>query len=433
MESHKNRKIEKWKIIIEKLKIDVSKPLNFVTTTQIKSITKEEPRLMAKMDRYESLPKIFKENNLFLLPTSRKEYVIIKGNGYHKLETINKKIELHLTSKPFPESAIDTESESVFLDYANSCGLLEKLCNTNNLLLTFRGRRTTPKFSFKVKNGSINSIDIEHAQIEVDCAFETRDQIIIFEAKIGQPDSFNIRQLYYPFRTFYGKKKIIRNFFFSLIPDEKIYLFWEYIFDPFDEFNSLKLLNSKRYKVKLYNPLSVKSYQKIQPIDKKMNIPQADDINKIIEFPLRVFEGYNTSEKMVKAFGFVKRQSSYYRHACELLGLIVLDKKNYKLSQRGEEFLKLPAEKKSNYVCKLLLEFPIMNEIFMQISIDRNKIISKIDIIELLKNKSHITGSTLKRRTQTILAWFKWIRNNVGLVEVDRYGNISIAKQVKLN
>jgi hypothetical protein len=393
----------------------------------------KKPRFMAKMDRYDNLPQIFKENNLFLLPISRKEYTIIKGNGYHKLETIDKMVELHLTSKPFPESAIGIESEGVFLDYANSCGLLEKLCQTNNLTPSVRGRRTTPKFSFKVKSNLLNIVNVEHPQIEIDSSFETLDQMIIFEAKIGQPDSFNIRQLYYPFRTFYGIKKIIRTFFFCFIPNEKIYLFWEYIFDPYDEFNSIKLVDSRKYKVKLYNPLSVKSYQKIQPIDKKMNIPQADDINKIIEFPLRVFEGYNTSEKMIKAFGFVKRQSSYYRHACELLGLVLLDKNNYRLTQRGEEFLKLPAEKKSNYVCKLLLEFPIMNEIFMQISIDRNKIISKIDIIELLKNKSHIRGSTLKRRTQTIVAWFKWIRNNVGLVEVDRYGNISIAKQVKLN
>ena len=37
-----------------------------------------------------------------------------------------------------------------------------------------------------------------------------------------------------------------------------------------------------------------------------MNIPQADDINKIIEFPLRVFEVYDTSVKMISAFGFVK-------------------------------------------------------------------------------------------------------------------------------
>ena len=132
MKSNKTRRIEKWEIIIEKLKIDVSKPVNFVTANHIKSIIHEEPRLMAKMDRYDNLPQIFKENNLFLLPISRKEYTIIKGNGYHKLETIDKMVELHLTSKPFPESAIGIESESVFLDYANSCGLLEKLCQTNN-------------------------------------------------------------------------------------------------------------------------------------------------------------------------------------------------------------------------------------------------------------------------------------------------------------
>ena len=258
------------------------------------------------------------------------------------------------------------------------------------------------------------------------------DQIIIFEAKIGKPDSFNIRQLYYPFRTFYGKKKI-RNFFFYLIPEEKIYLFWEYIFDPYDHFNSLKLIDSRKYKIKLSNPISAKSYQKIQSIEKKLNIPQADDINKIIEFPLRIFEGYDTSEKMINAFGFVKRQSSYYRQAAELLGLVVLDRNKYKLTLKGEEFLKLSAEKKSNYVCKLLLEFPIINDIFIQISIDKNKVISRNDIIELLKKKSHITGSTLKRRTQTIVSWFRWIRNNLGLVEVDYYGNITIAKQVKLN
>jgi hypothetical protein len=219
-----------------------------------------------------------------------------------------------------------------------------------------------------------------------------------------------------------------------LLPEEKIYLFWEYIFDPFDEFNSLKLVDSRKYKVKLSNnPISAKSYQKIQPIDNKLNIPQADDVNKIIEFPLRVFEGYDTSEKMINVFRFVKRQSSYYRQAAELLGLVVLDKNKYKLTQKGEEFLKLPAEKKSNYICKLLLEFPIINEIFIQISIDKDKVISRSDIMEILRKKSHITGATVKRRTQTIVSWFKWIRNNLGLVQVDYYGNISIAKQVKLN
>ena len=310
MKSNKKRKIEKWELIIKKLHIDISKPVSFVSANQIKKITNEEPRLMAKIDRFKQLPKIFKENNLFLLPISRKEYAIIKGSGYHSLEPINEKIETHMTTKPFPESAINIENESVFLDYVNSCGLLEKLCGIKNLTLSFRGRTTT-KFTFKINNSVIN---IENAQIEVDGSFETPNQMLIFEVKVGNPNSFNIRQIYYPFRKFYGKKEI-RNFFFHFIPKQKIYVFWEYVFDPYDELNSIKLIKSKQYKIKLSNPISVKRFQKVHPIPNRLNIPQADDVNKILQFPLRIFEGYDTSEKMMDAFGFVKRQSSYYMHA----------------------------------------------------------------------------------------------------------------------
>lgn len=35
----------------------------------------------------------------------------------------------------------------------------------------------------------------------------------------------------------------------------------------------------------------------------KKEIPQADDVNKIIEFPLRIFEGNDTAEKIKYAFG----------------------------------------------------------------------------------------------------------------------------------
>jgi hypothetical protein len=41
-----------------------------------------------------------------------------------------------------------------------------------------------------------------------------------------------------------------------------------------------------------------------------------------------------------------------------------------------------------------------------------------------------IIRSTLGRRAQTIVSWFKWIRNNIGLVNVDASGNISIQKQL---
>lgn len=72
------RKIEKWSDIVSQINIDISKPINYVTPSQIKRITNEDARLMAKIDRLENLPEVFRENNLFLLPVSRKEYAIVK-------------------------------------------------------------------------------------------------------------------------------------------------------------------------------------------------------------------------------------------------------------------------------------------------------------------------------------------------------------------
>lgn len=109
-----------------------------------------------------------------------------------------------------------------------------------------------------------------------------------------------------------------------------------------------------------------------------------------------------------------------------------LHKNRYKITDIGEQYLKLHEKDKASFVCKLLLEFPIMHEIFLQISIDRDKAFDKHDIIELLRQKSHLTGSTLGRRAQTIISWFKWIRNNLGIVEVDEACNIRIAKQMKI-
>jgi hypothetical protein len=57
------------------------------------------------------------------------------------------------------------------------------------------------------------------------------------------------------------------------------------------------------------------------------------------------------------------------------------DNQRYKLTGKGEEFLKLPAEKRASFICKLLLEFPVMDNIFIDVSTDRNKTVTKQEII----------------------------------------------------
>jgi hypothetical protein len=218
--------------------------------------------------------------------------------------------------------------------------LLADFSKLSNLHLSFRGRRTTPRFSFDVSG---SEIEVNSAQIEVDAVYENVDIIVIVEAKIGIPNSFSIRQLYYSFRIVHSNnKKPVRNLFFCFEPSQQLYLSWENEFNPQSSFESIHLIQSKQYKVKVAHVVSVKEYQNVRPTRMKLNIPQADDVNKILQFPFRVFEGYDTSEKMIKAFGFVQRQSSYYRQAAEILGLVRLESdKKYKLTDIGEQYLKL--------------------------------------------------------------------------------------------
>jgi hypothetical protein len=104
---------------------------------------------------------------------------------------------------------------------------------------------------------------------------------------------------------------------------------------------------------------------------------------------------------------FVRAQC--YRHAAEILGLVRNDRYRYKLTNKGG-VPQVPAEKKSSFIRKLILEFPVINSILLDVSSDPGKVITKQDIIQLLKVRSDLTGDTLFRRTRTITSWFKWIR-----------------------
>jgi hypothetical protein len=291
---------------------------------------------MAKMDTIESLPKVFRDNNLFLIPLSVKEYAIVKGNGYHNLERIDIKSITHYTDKPFPISAENSKGEAAYLDYSYSSGLLERVIGTTKLDRGFHGKRRTTTFKFYINNLPIT---VSNTQIEVDESYETKNEIIVFEAKKGVPSSFSIRQLYYPYRTFINIKTT-RLFLFCFDNKEKDYLFWEYAFNPYDRFDSISLVNASKYKIRFrHKKMLVKPYLEVIPDSSKINIPQADDINKILLFPLKVSEGYDTSAKIEAIFGFVRRQSNYYRQACEILGLIQSSDGIFQLTKKGEEYL----------------------------------------------------------------------------------------------
>jgi hypothetical protein len=112
-----------------------------------------------------------------------------------------------------------------------------------------------------------------------------------------------------------------------------------------------------------------------------------------------------------------------------MLGLVeTTDGYRYKLTNKGEELVKLSGQARSSFVCKLLLKFPIINEIFLEISSNRNRAITRREIGDLIVKNSSISGSTVLRRSRTIISWFKWIRNNLGIVDVDANGIIRFTR-----
>ena len=118
-----------------------------------------------------------------------------------------------------------------------------------SLVLTIRGRKYTPEFTFQV-NGFV--IQTQSVQTEVDAGYEGREQIVLIEAKNSSNNTEIIRQLYYPFRQWSENttKRVIPIFFEKrIINGEEIYYIWQYEFTNRNDYNSIRLVRAERYRI----------------------------------------------------------------------------------------------------------------------------------------------------------------------------------------
>ena len=162
--------------------------------------------------------------------------------------------------------------------------------------------------------------------------------------------------------------------------------------------------------------VAIEEYQKIVVYKKKSDIPQADDLNKVMAIPFLISQGFDTNYKMARYFQFSKRQSSYYLKATEILGLTGTNRNHYYLTDEGKKYIQLSTKMQKKYFAKLLLEFPVIQKLVYNLSIDQNKQFTKNDLVEILKGNSTLTGQTLTRRAHTISKWLGWVENNMDLI-----------------
>jgi len=212
--------------------------------------TSTEVRTLCKQDTRESRPSIFKENGLFILPKKNGEYYIIRGEGYVDIPEIEYPIWDYFKKLSFElESSKVGDSEMQFVDFAYANSLIRTFMKDESLVLTIRGRKYTPPFSFKINGHTLHTTSV---QTEVDAGYEGIDSIVLIEAKNSSANNTIIRQLFYPYRQWsINTTKQVKTLFFEkrVINGENIFHLWLFEFKDPEDYNSINLVRSARYRI----------------------------------------------------------------------------------------------------------------------------------------------------------------------------------------
>lgn len=246
---------EAWKLLFDKYNIldEINNNGYFkITAKEINEF--REARLMTKFDNSANLPKLFKDNNLSILPITRNSYMIAKFQTYQKFE---KSEDEEIIKINFPEyiQSLDYNnitSEALAINCAYITPILENFLDEEELVPTISGKMGSGNFEFKInrterKNEYIN-VSVQNSRIEIDGGFEGVNSLALIEAKNVISDDFMVRQLYYPYRLWKSKiNKPVRSIY--MVYSNGIFNVYEYKFENDEDYSSIKFVKSKRYSI----------------------------------------------------------------------------------------------------------------------------------------------------------------------------------------
>ncbi|MBI3929286.1 MAG: hypothetical protein HY319_27315 [Armatimonadetes bacterium] len=399
-----------WASILERLPAD--SPVIRLSAAEIKRWTGLEPRLMAKFDHQGLLPPALVRHGRFLLPVRNGEYALVRGQGYHRLEPTPAPVEFPSRAEFTLKTSQQGVSEMQHLDLAYNSGILSHFLEEPVLYPTIRGRKRCPRFTLSVSG---QELEVEGVQVEVDGGYEGPRMVAVVEAKIKEPPDFHIRQLYYPFRFWsQTSAKPVRCLFFTYSPSDRLARIREYRFLPAEVYASPRLVKAATYRL-VARPGRLAS---LPSPELAVRVPQADDLRKVARLPFLVAEGLGESGHLAEALDFTRRQSSYYREACEMLGLV----EGYRLTRRGARYVELGVEARHELLCRYLLELPIMRQAVVEMLLSPDRRLDNGTLEQLIREGAGLTGTTVRRRARTVRSWFSWLADTLGFVRLDPDG-----------
>lgn len=387
-----------------------------------------EPRLLTKIDHSHQLPPVMKSKGLAILTLTNSTWRVGPFNIFAKLPEwkVPDSTVVHKTLPGWLESlnGKGITGEGALINAAEASGIFQDFVG-EDLVATVSGKGRSGSFDFTVSNTTAGSskIEVRGAQIEIDAGFEGPSALYLVEAKKHLSLDFNVRQLYYPYRTWSGKvSKPVRTVFITLAND--VFDLTEFSFANEMDFSSIQMVSTKRF---MLTPDLVTRRQIVQiaeeiernpPISpiRDTSFPQADDFERMIDLLEFVATRPRSREDIALNYEFHDRQADYYFSALRYLGLGEKvrgsDGLTYRvLTKVGAEIAALPFAKKRLALAKRLLEVSALREMFLS-AVRSGRIHSVEDAEKLVAIAGKVEGfdgSTIHRRAQTALAWVRWL------------------------
>lgn len=417
-----------WEKIFEKYNI-IDNVLNnghsIISSTNINEF--REARLMTKFDHKSQLPKLFAENNLSILPTSRGGYVIGTFETFSDFNIDD----VAITPIEFPtflESLDyrDITSEATAINCAFVSKILHDFTEEDSLLPTVSGRMSSSSFDFNINSGNgLFNVNVGNSQIEIDGGYEGDNSLNLIEAKNYISDDFLVRQLYYPYKLWSGKiHKQVRPIFLTYT--NGIFHLREYAFTNINHYNSLILVKHKKYVVQ-DGAINIEIIQEI--IDKtkivkepEIPFPQADSFERVINLcELLKQKDFITKEEITQSYDFDARQTDYYSNAGKYLGLLETGKDSLSgqigcyLTPKGKQVFSINLIDRQKEFMKIIVSHSAFKQT-LKLYFENGEMPTKENIVEIMKkSKLHKVGSdsTYFRRASTITGWINWIMNQI--------------------
>ena len=381
-----------------------------------------EPRLMAKIDHSENLPEILKDEGIGILPTSAKGYVLGRFSIFNELPNLND-IKPQVLERPGQLETLSMNSvtsESAVLHLASASGMVAEFLG-KQAVPTVSGRMRTGEFSFSISriDGGHSEINVNGAQIEIDGGFETSDSFVISEVKMHRSSDFNLRQLYYPYR-FWSERISKDTFPIYLIYSNDTFYFLEYDFVLHDDYSSAELIEVRAFTFNDSIALDEDGAAALAPPELQLGIlapfPQADSFEKVIDLVNILIANPRTSDELASLFAFDARQSDYYFNAAKFLSLATT-----RHELRGETrvatndanvlFMRTPRERNLE-IARRINSFAPFRACFIALAegVRDPQLLREVAEKSLADAASTfgLSGSTIRRRASTVLAWANW-------------------------